>query len=214
METTATKIQSASPGASATDDTSTSGNPTRRCHRITHLFRRTGAKMAMVAAAMAVGAMAIVVGGSNIASASTVSNTTYGGATECYSISNSSYGASWQQQLEEAVPTTTSAFINFPLPIAVTDYAGTAKLVWYGQVAYLASNGVWTLTGQTVEATATSAIRVGNQLEYIGWSQTSNYVLGVQPGNRYAIYGTTGWVNSQNQWISVQGGYLPNGNCS
>jgi hypothetical protein len=172
--------------------------------------RRSFAATCAVAAAF--GSIALGCSDGGVAGAA-VQPVSYGTATFCQVVSQPTSTYTWQQELEGTIPMTSTEELYVRPPSQLNDYAGTARLAWVGEVVYLASNGVWTLTGQDVGAVASTAQIVNGTLQNIGWSQSSSFVVGEVPGYKYAVYGITEWLNSAGQAITAQGGYVPNTNC-
>jgi len=174
--------------------------------------RRTAAKVASIGAVAAFGSMALGIGGGGVASAAEVVPVSYGSATFCQTITSATSTYTWQQELEGLIPTTTTEELYVGPPQELNYYPGSASVAWIGEVEYQAANGVWTQT-QLVGTTANTASYYYGTLQHIGWGQTTSFVVGVNPGYRYAVYGITEWRNAAGQQIAISGGWVPNSNC-
>ena len=104
--------------------------------------RRTAAMVSGLVTATLVASMALGLSSAAVASAGVVVPVSYGTATFCQVVTQPVSTYTWQQELTGTIPTTSVEELYVRPPSQVNDYAGTAKVAWFGEIAYLAANGV------------------------------------------------------------------------
>jgi hypothetical protein len=110
--------------------------------------------------------------------------------------------STWQQQLEGQIPTQTYSWLLAYRPNAVTHYTGTTSVVWRGQLEYLTTAGNYAPINQVVTNSVSSWYFQGLQIITTLWNPSSNPTFSTVPGYRYAVLGTTYWLNSNGAVIA------------
>ena len=112
--------------------------------------------------------------------------------------------STWQQQLEGTIPTQTYSWLIAYRPNSVVHYTGTAAVVWRAQLEYLTTAGNYAPINQTSTSVLMPGVSAYPSAWYFSgswivptlWSPSSNPDFATVPGYRYAVLGTTYWLNS------------------